>query len=316
MRSLELFLLHPLPDSAASARFQGVGRLLSRARKSAYPQDSLEGALMQAFAVSRQRDWPVAPLARLGDGEMPDSGYWICADPVHLQVDRDALILAAPGYGELGQSDAHAVVQTLNGHFETAGIQFFAPAPTRWYARCAQAPVIETVPLREAAGRDVDTLLPRGDDALAWHRIFNEIQMLLHNHPVNEAREDAGLPAINSVWFWGGGTLPSQVSGKWSFVWAGDALAKGLARAAGIAVDDVPRDLLQWGSRAHDGAHLVVLGDADVQRTGTDWLAPALQALRLRSLDKLSVSAPLGSAVRRFDLSRSDLWKFWRSAAA
>ena len=63
---------------------------------------------------------------------MPDERYWICADPVHLQVDRDALILAAPDYFELELSQAQALVQTLNGHFEAAGIQFFARAPTRW----------------------------------------------------------------------------------------------------------------------------------------------------------------------------------------
>jgi len=46
------------------------------------------------------------------------------------------------------------------------------------------------------------------------------------------------------------------------------------------------------------------------------WVAPALQALRAHQLGGFSLSAPAGSAVQRFDLARSDLWKFWRRMAA
>jgi len=132
MRSLELFLLQPLPDSAERTRFEGLRRLLSRARTLSALRETLEAALMQRFGVSRQRDWPVAPLARLGDGQEPDTAYWLCADPVHLQVDRDALILVDPRRYELAQTDADSLVSTLNLHFAAAGIDFSAPTPMRW----------------------------------------------------------------------------------------------------------------------------------------------------------------------------------------
>ena len=38
---------------------------------------------------------------------------------------------------------------------------------------------------------------------------MNEAQMILHTHPVNAEREARGMPAVNSVWLWGGGTLPA-----------------------------------------------------------------------------------------------------------
>jgi hypothetical protein len=316
MRSLELFLLQPLPDRADLARFEGLRRLLSRARTATISHEPLEGALMQRFGVSRQRDWPVAPLARLGDGQEPDPGYWLCADPVHLRVDRDALVLVDSRRYELAQTDADALVRSLNLHFRAAGIAFSAPTPKRWYARVAQAPNVQTVPLREAAGRNVDSLLPSGDEALAWHRTVNEIQMLLHDHPVNEAREARGEPPVNSVWLWGGGVLPTQVTGGWVQVWAGDPLAGGLARAADIECADTPGSLTSWLEQAKEGDHLVVLDDADLDRMESHWLAPGLHALRARLLSRLSLSAGVGSEVLRFDLTRSDLWKFWRRASA
>jgi len=316
MRSLELFLLHPLPERAARARLNALQRLLSKARKTAEEHVQVEGALMQRFDVTRQRDWPVAPLARLGDGETVDDGFWICADPVHLQVDRDALILVEATRYELRQPEARALLETLNQHFDRAALHFSAPTPQRWYARLAQSPAIETVPVHEAAGRNVDALLPRGEQALFWHRIFNEIQMLLHEHPVNQAREERGLPAINSVWFWGAGILPAHANGNWSHIWTSDPLSRGLALLAKIDSDDVPGDLAQWLVLARDGSHLVVLKDADAERIEEGWLGPALQALRARSLGALSLSASIDSAVARFDLTRSDLWKFWRRASA
>jgi hypothetical protein len=316
MRSLELFLLQPLPDSAERTRFEGLRRLLSRGRALSTSGETPEGALMQKFGVSRQRDWPVAPLARLGDKQEPNTGYWLCADPVHLQVDRDALILVDSHRYELAQTDADSLVSALNLHFDAAGMHFSAPTPMRWYARVAQTPDVQTVSLREAAGRNVDLLLPSGGDALAWHRTFNEIQMLLHNHPVNEAREARGELPVNSVWLWGGGTLPAHVAGEWVHVWATDALARGLARAAKIDCADTPGGFTSWLEQARDGEHLVVLEDADLDRTESGWLAPALHALRARLLSRLSLSASVGSEVLRFDLTRGDLWKFWRRSPA
>ena len=308
-------MLHALPDSAQRARLPALRRLLSRGRASATPADCVEAALLKRFDVPRQRDWPVAPLARLGDGQEPDRAYWFCADPVHLQVDRDALVLIDASRFEVSPSDAESLVRTLNDHFSRAGIEFSAPAAKRWYARLSHAPDIETVPLSEAAGRNVESLLPLGADALAWHRTFNEIQMLLHAHPVNEAREARGEPAINSAWFWGGGTLPARVAGNWVHVWAHDPLARGLCEAADILSTPIPAEFEEWRAHGEDGAHLVVLDDADGERI-EHWVAPALQALRARQFEELSLSAPAGSAVQRFDLARSDLWKFWRRTAA
>jgi hypothetical protein len=42
-----------------------------------------------------------------------------------------------------------------------------------------------------------------------WRHAINEAQMVLHAHPVNQARQAAGQPVVNSLWPWGGGRLPA-----------------------------------------------------------------------------------------------------------
>jgi hypothetical protein len=42
--------------------------------------------------------------------------------------------------------------------------------------------------------------------AKKWRRLQNELQMILHDHPVNEARLERGELSINSVWLYGCGS--------------------------------------------------------------------------------------------------------------
>jgi hypothetical protein len=81
------------------------------------------------------------------------------------------------------------------------------------------------------AGRRVDGAI--NGSALPLTRWLNEVQMFLHCHRANARREAAGLPAVNSLWLWGGGSLPGALAPRYSAVFTGNPLAIGCARAAG-----------------------------------------------------------------------------------
>lgn len=53
-------------------------------------------------------------------------------------------------------------------------------------------------------GQDLGDWWPTDQAWRAWRKRVNEIQMAWHDHPVNQTREQNGLPAINSVWLYGG----------------------------------------------------------------------------------------------------------------
>jgi hypothetical protein len=326
MRSLRLFLPSPVPvvanEREALAALPGLARIVSRARASSLDEMELDATLLQSFGVRRQRDWPVAPLSWLGDGGEAGTSYWLRADPVHLRAEREALVLVDARHFRLEPETASALVDALNAHFVSEGLRFFAPNPARWYVASDQIAEIATSPLRAAAGRSIDTLLPRGDGALTWHRWFNDVQMLFHAHPANQARESAGQPTVNSVWFWGGGTQPTQVRGSFAGVWGNDPLARGLARAAALPWAALPEHVAQWLGQASDGEHLIVLDPlpmgqgtalANLEHT---WFAPLLRALRERQLTALTLLVESGDGAVRFELGASDLWKFWRRLSA
>jgi hypothetical protein len=324
MRSLQLYLPRSLRVDANDARLldsaPSLRRLLSRARVSRLAGQDFDSSLLQSFGVKRQHDWPVAPFTWLADGGDPAGRYWLRADPVHLRAERDVLVLVDTFHIALDPESANKFIATLNAHFESDDLVFHAPVPERWYVGLRDVPAVTTHPLSFAAGRSVSPLLPSGKDALAWHGRFNEIQMLFHEHPVNLERETVGQPTINSVWFWGGGTLP-PVDRAFAGVWAEDPLARGLATAARISCASSPGEGSEWLSESGHGAHIVMLATRTTSGPALPfcekrWFVPLLQALKERRLSMLRLLAMSGDDLLRYDVAARDLWKFWRRTPA
>ncbi len=307
-------------------------KMLARARAARHPALTPEAWLCQAFEVERQHDWPIAPLTAALDNIDVGDAYWLRADPVHVRVDRDRALLVDSTLLDITAMEAQALAAALNRHFAEDAIQFLAAAPERWYVKLQQTPRLATRETSEVAGKDVEQHLPSGEDALAWNAVVNEVQMLLHEHPVNEAREKRGESPVNSVWLWGGGIRPAVPGRHFDAVWSDDAAASALAAAADVYTAAAPADAATWLDLArtrHDDArsHLLVLGeltraaayrDAESWRTRvakleSHWFAPLTQALRERTVSELALVIPGGECCWRFDLTRTDLMKFWRS---
>ncbi len=332
-RRLELVvpgLLGPVTDADAVARLQPdmpvLAELLARADRRDEAGDDGLAPVFAAFACA-DAGRPAAAASRLGehDGEAVASRrWWLRADPVHLRVDTTHARLFA-GYAlELDEDEAARLVERLNAFFAADGLVFEAPVADRWYLGLEQPQDLHVQPPDRVAGRNVDAFMPEGEDARAWRAWLNEVQMLLHDAPVNSERAARGALPVNSLWVWGGGFAPA-VAGAPARVWAHDPVALGLGRLAGAAVQPLPerasdRAWPQGTTLAVDtGARdALVHGDIEVwlQRLASlerDWLAPVAAALRARRLDEL-VLAPADG--RRFRLRRKALHRFWRRRRA
>ena len=305
-----------------------LGRLLARGRCMTLAPVGMEAWLCQAFEVGRQHDWPVAPLTLMTDGGEPGDDYWLRCDPVHLRPQRSKLLLVDGGLIAPTPEEACALITALNSHFAQDGLVFCSPRPERWYLSLARAPALATHALPDVAGKDIDRYLPAGDDSLRWHRRLNEIQMLLHAHPVNEARVARNQPTINSVWLWGGGVKPVLHGRHFTCVWSDDALALALAARSDATSHALPNTAAPLLAAATDNTdrQLAVLpqlrsatgrGDFDLWRTELnslerDWFAPLLEALRRKHLAGLALVALNANRCLRCDVTCSDFWKFWR----
>jgi hypothetical protein len=311
-----------IPDffsSAGTERLAAAETLVAKGRCRRLAPAPVEEWLFGRFEVLRQRDWPVAPYALLADGGAPAQHYWLRADPVHLLAGNGSLTLAAGGPAA-SRAEAEALVETLNRHFG-ADFLFYPMQPERWYLRLAAAPDLRTTPCRVALGKSVGEVLPAGADAMRFNALMNEAQMLLHEHPVNEAREARGALAINSIWFWGGGTLAVPGTRPFGMVVGDDPLARGLALAAGIPVRALPENAEGMLGTSGDKSVVLVVphaldGAADraeaARALERDWLAPLLEALRSGRIGMLTLHLAGAGALLEIEVARSDLRHFWR----
>lgn len=287
--------------------------MLRFARREAQQVGDAAAWLCTLFGVARQEDLPVAPFAALGDGLPAESGYWLHADPVSLMLQRDSFgLMEAPE--SLQQEQAEQLAASLNAHFESDGMYFHVAAPHRWYLKLAQKPDLHTHSLVSVLHRDIQPYLPGGTDALQWHRRLNELQMLLHVHPVNAVLEEQGLQPVNSVWLWGGGIL-RRGQGASLQVWADDPLARGLAFAHENRLAQLPVSAQEWIRLTEGtGDHLVVLPEISPQLEH-DWFAPLLDAVRSGRISRLTLHLA-GANCHTYSLISRDFLKFWRRPRA
>jgi len=309
-------LLTGLFPAMTVPRLPGLETLLAHARNEGRQEGDAAQWLCRLFGVERQHDWPVAPLSALGAGLVPGADYWLRADPVHLHLLRDRMVLAAGVPLELAGGEAELLLAALNQHFAADGLEFFAPQPDNWFLRMKVPSSIRTYALAEALGQDVERMLPQGADAMLWHRRMNEIQMLLHEHPVNTAREERGEPAVNSLWFWGGGVLPASVLSPLLTVRADDVLALGLQRAGHGEAAPLPSCAGDWlETLPGEGKHLVVLDMMkNIERMEQYWFAPLLDGLKRGRITSLHLHLAQRGRVDSFGVERIAGWKFWRRA--
>jgi hypothetical protein len=315
-------------DAYAALALPALETVLARGRRSVADAAGFEGWLASRFGLTSPEDG-LAAFRAAGDALAPGDATWIAADPVHLAVDRDRLLLGDPAALDITTAEAEALCTVLREHFAADGLRVHAPHPHRWYVAQAADAALTTTPLAQAIGRSIDERLPHGADGARWRTRATEAQMLLHAHPVNTAREARGAPAVNSVWLWGAGrwrALAKPDRARW---YADDPLVAGLVAANQGRSVSVPASFAALAASVPDDAVATVVldalrtpaasGDLDawrerLARIEAHWIAPALAALRAGRIGMLSLHAPGEASCLHVETTAGDLRYFWRRA--
>jgi len=175
------------------------------------------------------------PCVRSLHTAAPPEGTWGCARPVHLLTAIDHLQLA-PGRLVMDEAESARLVGDINRHLEGSGFRLHVSgASGDWQLECMQPLECTSVEPDQASGRNLRDLMPSGRDGARVRSLVNEIQMLLHEHPVNAARSERRQPAINSVWLWGIGSLGKVFPASLPPLYTDDAWLAGLWRLHGAA---------------------------------------------------------------------------------
>lgn len=318
---MHLILVAPELLAQSQAALAATSSLASLAQLAA-PAHLHAGGIAAALldALGAPGETPIAPLAALGAGIDAGTDYVLIADPVLLAADRDDLILIQR-IDDLAVDESSALETTLNRHFASDDWHFVAARPDAWFARSPRTPAISTTPFDIARAKGVFPHLPRGAEGGVWQRWQNEIGMLLHEHPVNAARQVSGHPDVTGIWFWGGGRLSDVVGLPATTVCAaagrvGD-LARGVARHAGGSVDAFAitdmRSHVVERAQSPGATRIVVTdaiaGDAAVAAFDAHELGPALDLLRRGQIARLSLIADGNGIAARWSAAPPTRWQ-------
>ncbi|MFM0296803.1 MULTISPECIES: regulator [Burkholderiaceae] len=231
------------------------------------------GALPSGAAAADEA--PLAPYMLRADGGEPGNATWACVQPVHVRIAHDHLVLIDPASLDLSDAEAGALLAVARPLIEELGVRIEAPRPARWYLSGEGFGTLAGASPLRASGRNIEIWLPHeahsGERSRAWMKLQNEVQMAWFEHPVNEAREARGLPAVNSIWFHAQGAA-QPVRSPFARVFSDAAATRGLAMTAGVAAAAPP------ASFAALRAAGATRGAADNALRGTSGGAPALNA--------------------------------------
>lgn len=259
---------------------------------------------------------PVAPFLLLGL-QGAQSGFdqntpLACIQPVHLHATRDHLVLMHPDQIPLSDAESSALLEEAKPLLaELLGTELIHADANHWFVSAGTLASLATHTVDQAHGRNIDWWLPRDTHepgiARAWRKLQNEIQMLWHISPSNAARQAQGLPAINSIWISGIGSI-------------GDLQAPSDLIASQCIITDHP---LLRGIAAHLNKPCVDQPNPENGVGGFAWLKnpesiwPFIQsALQDETLDELLlIDFPDGRERKRIigvaDIKKTS-WAFWR----
>ena len=301
-------------DTLFDLHAPALSRLIGHARRDELARTALDEIFDLAPPL------PVAALRKVDAGKTAQ-GQWLCLDPVHLRVTREGIMLADPAELDLSAEESAQLLTACAPMFAAWG-ELGSSAPGVWEIQLSQPAALDTRPLPDCVGLPVDARLPGGNDGRAWRAMLLEAQTVLHQHPINQTREQQGRPTINSLWIWGGGSLPVLHRPALDEIWCRSPILSGLGIHTGITCKPMParftpapaRILAMEPRLAVPASTMNALEFRNrLLELERDWFSPVLNALQsgeCRSFRLIGSGRNLQDV--SYQLTRPDLWKFWR----
>lgn len=290
-------------------------------------QESVYDVLTFVLGLQYENNFPSAELTLLANGYDSNARHYMHADPVHLQADLDHAILTSSVDLDIRQSEATALCGVLNDHFQQDGITFQQLNKDEWLLSGPDKIEMNTTPLSQAVGRNINFILPEGEGSGYWKKILTEAQMLMYSSDTNNSRENSGEQSVNSLWFHGAGDLPAYNNVKVESICSNTLMFKGLAQHIGIdyvAIPSSASDYVEYLLNNHRGRNnLLHLTDLEHVINYTDcniWLEKLTELLDewvyplIKLAEKNGVNVMLYPCDnKQYVFSKYDAMKFWRT---
>jgi len=155
------------------------------------------------------------------------AAWMAAADPVYLEPRLDHLCLHAVPPESLTAAELRALFDHLQASLGGASGYGFARLGMFGYVTAPEPFATAALPAVAIDGRRPDEFLPAGEAGAGYRRLLSEIEMALHEHPVNLERQADGRLPVNSLWLWGGGVSPAAETRPMPPLFGDDPLLRG-----------------------------------------------------------------------------------------
>jgi hypothetical protein len=154
---------------------------------------------------------PWAAWQRAQEGQAsPQTQAWMT--PCHWQVGMDQVVMADPAHLHLSDEESQQLLQAMQPFLQEDGLQVRWHSALLWHVQGELLTHLDTASLDRVIGQNVKAWMPDGPAARPLQRLQSEMQMLLYNHPVNNARDARRQIAVNSFWLHGAGALTAPTA--------------------------------------------------------------------------------------------------------
>lgn len=261
-----------------------------------------------------------AAVVAAAEGLPPQVSPWLVT-PLHLLAGMKTVHVPMNASLALTPDESRSLTREFAATFGADRLRLHAIEPSGFLLYGLDADGAETTEPARLLGGTLDEGLPSGPGSRRLRQLMAEIDLWLHELPLNRAREARHEPRISTLWLWGGGqpsrdALPrSASSAGWAVVHAEDAWVSSFGQLSGIDVRPLPSDATALLAGA---APSPVSGDAvcvvvpcaaqGLAVLDAAWIQPAVAAVRAGALRSVSI---VGND-RCVALMAGDQWRFWR----
>jgi hypothetical protein len=308
-------LAQAIADNAA--RWPRLARLAGQGRVAPVTSDALpdlrpwQQGLLDALGLgATAAQYPSAAVTRTGDANERVGGYWMHATPMHLAAGLDHLSAVLLDGERAVTGPERAELETVvREHLAAASYELVRTSAGDWLVRVPHALEVSTVEPGLAARGPLQDKLPRGRDAPSLRRLMTELQMILHEHPVNVRRLGRGVPEFNAIWLHGGGEIGKITPRELPLACADDLYLHGIYRLHDASSAEQPDDARDLLARLDTREAVAVAACNDLDTLESRWLVPLVDALRAGTLTRIDLLLDRW----RIAMERRALLRFWKS---
>jgi hypothetical protein len=150
-------------------------------------------------------DRRLAEILGIGPGTLPfaeainagGDGRQLLFKPIFLKPDlNNALVFPC----QVDKDGLDLIIKDLADYFK-ADCNIKRATDDTWIMQLSTCDAPQGMPhYLSVVGTGVSHLMDQAKQNLSWFKLINEMQMFLHQHPVNQQRERQGLTPVNSLW--------------------------------------------------------------------------------------------------------------------